>query len=211
MKYTDKEKRALYESIMRDVAVSVKKHLNELSFPTMKRAQRKRVDYFKQDEPGIYRQQTKKFIFVPSDKITVFDSFVVRVNLKSANENMTIKITGRNYKYEFSAYGEIDDDKGSVKLNNTEWQLYDIEDCSYILGEPSSENDWWDAINTPISGEPWGPDYYQGDLTCRLFSLKDARKLTSLIYNETGIMISYSNFTSEEIVLPDIIIDYGQE
>lgn len=189
MKYTDKEKRALYESIMRDVAVSVKKHLNELSFPIMKRAQRKRVDYFKQSDDLLYSEQYREFTFVPNDKITVFDSFEVSINLEEAQNDIYFVIEGNNDDYTLEITADIDPKEESI-LKNVEWKI---------------------ESNYSYSGEVNVINKIDFVTVCNLFSRQDALKLAKTIREETGIKLSWRNFTDESFYLPKDIVDLSQE
>ncbi len=92
MKRTHNQNKALYEAIMKDVAVIVKKHLNELSLSTIKRAQNKR-DLYGQEEDDIYYEQDKFFEFTPQDKLTMFDYFEISINIGNPGDNIQIEIT----------------------------------------------------------------------------------------------------------------------
>jgi hypothetical protein len=64
---------------MKDVAVIVKKHLNELSPATIARAWQKKNQLGDNREYDYNNNLFKKFKFIPEEPLTVFDEFIVNI------------------------------------------------------------------------------------------------------------------------------------
>jgi hypothetical protein len=79
MKRTHNQNKALYEAIMKDVAVIVKKHLNELSPATIARAWQKKNQLCDNREYDYNYNLYTEFKFTPEEPLTVFDEFTVNI------------------------------------------------------------------------------------------------------------------------------------
>ena len=173
MKRTHTQNKALYEAIMKDVAVIVKKHLNELSLTIVKKAQNKR-DLYGQEEDSIYYEQDKNLEFIPQDKLTIYDKFYVDINVGKPGDNMTIEIYGEG----FAMLGQIE--LGNDVIVNQSVQVY-----------------YKPNLNSFFENE-----IMEKRRCFKFFTRRDAIALSRLIKEETGIELSFRNFTTDTIQVP---------
>lgn len=188
MKNTYQNKKSLYESIMRDVAAIVKSHLNELSFPVVKRAQQKR-ELYGQENTNLYREYKRKFIFVPKDQLMIFDKFNVEINIGMQDDDIEIIIyRGKSNKNQdgllMRGYIPLDSD---AIINRT--MMYTTMDK--LSFDESFINEFVNSDKRFMN----------------IFTRQDAISLSKLIYENTSINVSFRNFTTENILIPKYFLN----
>jgi len=177
MKRIDNKNKTLYEAIMKDVAVIVKKHLNELSPATIGRAWQKK-NQLGDNRPydPEYKNLTVEFDFIAEEPLTIFDEF--HITLDAANttsEYGHLEMTAEHGDSHIEYLAEID------FLNNT-IRVYDLSGYSEYI-----EHSYYE--------EPDKPGIH-------LFTPKDARRFATLLNKEYGFDFTYRLFVADEDTIP---------
>ena len=183
MKRTHNKNKALYESIMKDVAVIVKRHLNELSPATIGRAWQKKnqLGDNRAYDPD-YKNLTVEFDFIAEEPLTVFDKF--HITLDAANttsEYGHLQMTAKHGDSYIEYLAEID------FLNNT-IRVYDLSGYSEY-----AKHSYYEEPNRP---------------GIHLFTPKDARRFATLLNKEYGFDFTYRLFVEDE---DTILYDFRRE